>query len=52
MNEVERIDDVLWDWAGNYDELDIEAVKVELRHLFHEQEAEERRKESALRGGA
>ena len=45
----ERIDEVLRDWAENYDELDIEAVKAELKHLFHEQKAEERRKEMAAR---
>ena len=44
----ERVDDVLWDWANNFPDLDIEQVKSELKHLFHEQEREERRKESAL----
>ncbi len=43
----ERVEEVLWDWAENYDEQDIKKVMEELKHLFAEQFAEERRKQLA-----
>jgi len=45
----EKVDDVLWDWANNFPDLDIEAVKRELEHLYREQFAEQRRKEAMSR---
>ena len=41
----ERVEEVLWDWALNYDDLDLTKVISELRYLFHEQDAETMRKE-------
>lgn len=43
----ERVEELLWDWACNSDDMDIKKVMAELKHLYHEQEAEERRKEWA-----
>ncbi len=41
----ERVEELLWDWACNYDDLDIKKVAAELKHLFKEQLAEQTRQE-------
>ncbi len=41
----ERVEEVLWDWACNWQDLDISKVMAELKHLFGEQEAEAKRQQ-------
>lgn len=46
----ERVEEVLWEMICNPDDINMPTIITELKHLFHEQACEERRKESALRG--
>ena len=41
----ERVTELLWDWAMSPDTLDINKVQAELRYLYSEQFAEERRQQ-------
>lgn len=37
----ERVKEVLWDWALNYESMDVQKIMEELRHLYSEQFAAE-----------
>ncbi len=42
----ERVTELLWDWALNWDTLDITKVQAELTYLYGEQFAEEKRQQA------
>ena len=46
-SRCESVEELLWDWAENHNDLSIGAVILELKRLFREQEAEEQRKQAA-----
>ena len=42
----ERVEEVLWDWACNYQDMDIGKIMLELEYLYKEYFAEQRRQQT------